>query len=203
MRSGFALFILCLMGTSLALKVTARDDVAAQNRAEAERVAAANVDVAKKQAIFQRELQKFIADSNKVKLVKWGEYDIYINENCPQPPTKPTGPIAEFKPLKSCLAASNDARDIAKALAKIAAEGATKGVSVHSSPKDCMIELSSGASLKLKPSSTKDCFDKTFKEAYEAAIRIYIQKLEGQGWRYDQEKGTFDKMGPTATVELD
>ena len=116
-RPAFAILLLCIVGSSMAVRLRVSDTQAP--------VATNPTDLRQKQANYQAELAKFIAETNKVKLIKWGDYDVYVNQNCPQPPTKPEGSMPQLDPIKNCLEASTDAQIVAKEIARITAEAAT------------------------------------------------------------------------------
>ena len=157
-RPAFAILLLCIVGSSMAVRLRVSDTQAP--------VATNPTDLRQKQANYQAELAKFIAETNKVKLIKWGDYDVYVNQNCPQPPTKPEGSMPQLDPIKNCLEASTDAQIVAKEIARITAEAATEGIPVRNSVKECFTELSAASTLKLKPSTTKECYEKTFEDHF-------------------------------------
>ena len=156
-----------------------------------------------KQAAYQAELRKFIAESNKVKVIKWGDYDVYINQNCPQPPTQPQfQDNPQNSPIKNCMEASVDAELIAKEVAKITAEGATQGVPVKNSVKECFEELTTATTLRLKPSTTKECYEKSFEEHFRNHFSSLRQKLEQEGWKYNENTQLFEKNGVAPPVAV-
>ena len=147
-----------------------------------------------KESAHQEKLRKFIAESNKVKLIKWGEYDVYINQNCPQPPEQPQfEDTPELSPVRNCLQASIDSEEIAKEMAHISADAATLGIPVKKSIKGCFDDLRQATVLSLKPSTTKECFERSFDENFRIEFRKIQGELEQNGWKYDTAKEVFER----------
>ena len=192
--------VLCMMVSSVIsvrLRVVAEPQVAVE-AAQPKRTTTAKPDTSKLKA-YEQELAKFIQETNKVKLIKWGEYDVYVNQNCPQPPTSPDAIVGELAPIKNCMEASTDAKVIAEEVAKIAAEAATQGVPVKNSAKECLRDLVTASTLKLKPSTTKECYLKSYDDYFQKAFNAIQAKLATEGWNYNAEKEVFEKTGVPTT----
>ena len=195
MRSAVAIFfVICIIGSAMSVKLKVSDTPAATT------TAASPEELKQKQAAFQAELSKFIAETNKVKLIKWGDYDVYVNQNCPQPPTKPEGNLPQIDPIKNCMAASTDADVIAKEVAEIAADAATQAIPVKNSVKECFNEMVIASTLKLKPSTTKECYEKSFEESFQKYFDQIRAKLEQKGWKWNNDKQIFEHTGPTIAL---
>ena len=182
--------LLCVIGSAFSVKLKVTNDPPTMTPQEA----------AQKQAAFQAELSKFIEETNKVKLIKWGDYDVYVNQNCPQPPTKPEGTLKGLDPIKNCMDASSDAQEIAKTVAKISADAATQGIPVRNSVKECFSQFTTATTLKLKPNAANECYKKSFDDYFQQAFEQIKAQLEATGWTYNADKQTFEKSGPTVTV---
>ena|SRR3990167_560572 len=199
---GLTCVLVCVLISSVMsvrLKVVAEPPTVT-GLAEPNRNLAGRADQAKLNA-YEKELSKFIQETNKVKLIKWGEYDVYVNQNCPQPPTSPESIVGDLDPIKNCMEASTDAKTIAEEVAKIAAEAATQGVPVKNSAKECMRDLVNASTLKLKPSTTKECYMKSYDDYFQKAFDTIRAKLATEGWHFNSEKEVFEKTGvPTATA---